>query len=96
MTLGENEKSKMEMMQEEGNHGEQIDPFVQIMEKVGLNGRFQFIYNALFVVCLSYFGGMIYMNIILALNVPDHWCEVPGRNNTNFTLEEWKSITLPR
>ncbi|KAL5284853.1 hypothetical protein ACFFRR_006894 [Megaselia abdita] len=45
--------------------------------------------------CLSYFGGMIYMNIILALNVPDHWCVVPGRNNTNFTLEEWKNITLP-
>lgn len=85
------DKVKVEMMQEE-----EVDPFVEIMEKVGVNGRFQFIYNALFVTCLSYFGGMIYMNIILALNVPDHWCVVPGRNNTNFTLDEWKTITLPK
>lgn len=39
---------------------------------------------------------MIYMNIILALNIPDHWCNVPGRERTNFTLHEWMDLTLPR
>ncbi|XP_026477381.1 carcinine transporter-like [Ctenocephalides felis] len=29
------------------------------------------------------------------MSIPDHWCYVPGRENTNFTLQEWKNITLP-
>lgn len=36
------------------------------------------------------------LNIILALTSPDHWCHVPGRNETNFTLSEWKMLTVPR
>lgn len=70
--------------------------FDRIMELTGNDGafqwRFNFIYNAAMVVC----GGMSFMNIILALNVPDHWCHVPGREYTNHTLEQWKNITIPR
>ncbi|XP_016978582.1 carcinine transporter [Drosophila rhopaloa] len=72
------------------------DPFQTLMEKVGNHGRYQTMYNYVFVGGLSFCGAMIYMNIILALNVPDHWCTVPGRENTNFTLEEWRDITLPK
>lgn len=85
----------MEFLGEEAQE-EQVDPFALVMEKVGFGGRFQIVYNTVFVLGLSFFGGMIYMNIILALNVPDHWCNVPGMNNTNFTLDEWRTITLPR
>uniref|UniRef100_A0A1I8NHI3 Major facilitator superfamily (MFS) profile domain-containing protein n=1 Tax=Musca domestica TaxID=7370 RepID=A0A1I8NHI3_MUSDO len=72
------------------------DPFQAIMEKAGNHGRFQLMYNILFVMGLSMAGAMCYMNIILALNIPDHWCTVPGREQTNFTLDEWRRITLPK
>ncbi|XP_073817563.1 organic cation transporter 1 [Musca autumnalis] len=71
------------------------DPFQKIMEKAGNHGRFQLLYNIIFVMGLSMAGAMCYMNIILALNIPDHWCTVPGREQTNFTLDEWRRITLP-
>ncbi|XP_016961208.1 carcinine transporter [Drosophila biarmipes] len=72
------------------------DPFQTLMEKAGNHGRYQTLYNFMFVGGLACSGAMIYMNIILALNIPDHWCTVPGRENTNFTLEEWRDITLPK
>lgn len=75
---------------------EQNEAFDKIMEMVGNKGifqrRFNYIYNAGMVI----FGGMSFMNIILALSVPDHWCHVPGREHTNYTLEQWKHLTLPR
>lgn len=70
--------------------------FDQIMETVGNNGRFQKTFNVVFNVGLVICASMAYMNIILALNVPDHWCHVPGREHTNFTQDEWKALTLPR
>lgn len=70
--------------------------FDEIMERVGNNGRFQkrfkYIFNIAMVVCVS----MLYMNIVLAMSVPDHWCHVPGRENTSFSVQEWKNLTLPR
>lgn len=72
-----------------------VDPFQQIIERVGTNGRYQFIYNIIFVMVLAMVGAMLYMNVIFALNVPEHWCTVPGREHTNFTLDEWRRITLP-
>lgn len=71
------------------------DPFQHIIEKAGNHGRFQLIYNIIFVMGLAMAGAMCYMNIILALNIPDHWCTVPGREKTNFTLNEWRKLTLP-
>ena len=34
-------------------------------------------------------------SIVFQTVVPDHWCHVPGREDTNFTVKEWKSITIP-
>ncbi|XP_049809006.1 solute carrier family 22 member 7-like, partial [Schistocerca nitens] len=31
-----------------------------------------------------------------AMQTPDHWCHVPGRERTNLSLEEWKNFTIPR
>lgn len=78
------------------NDNEKGDPFCKIMEQAGSSGHFQRMYNCIFIMGLSCFGALIYMNIILALNVPDHWCNVPGRERTNLTLNEWKDLTLPR
>lgn len=72
-----------------------VDPFEEIMDGVGTHGRYQFFYNLIFITAMAMAGAMLYMNIILALNVPDHWCTVPGREHTNLTLDEWRSITLP-
>ncbi|KDR09584.1 hypothetical protein L798_00320, partial [Zootermopsis nevadensis] len=70
--------------------------FDRLMNHVGLNGkyqsRFNFVFNFVFVIFLA----MPYLNLVLALTTPEHWCHVPGRNETNFTEEEWKSLTIPR
>ncbi|XP_030369912.1 carcinine transporter isoform X2 [Scaptodrosophila lebanonensis] len=71
------------------------DPFQALMEKAGNHGRYQTLYNYVFVAGLAFAGALVYMNIILALNIPDHWCTVPGRELTNYTLDEWRHITLP-
>lgn len=70
--------------------------FDKIMEMVGNDGRFQHRFNYIYNAAMVVFGGMSFMNIILALNVPNHWCHVPGREHTNYTLEQWKHLTLPR
>ncbi|XP_011194636.2 carcinine transporter [Zeugodacus cucurbitae] len=79
----------------EFDESEANDPFQKIMERVGNHGRFQLIYNMTFVLALAAAGSMVYMNIILALDIPEHWCTVPGQEHTNYTLDEWRRITLP-
>lgn len=77
-------------------HVNQDAIFDGIMEKVGNNGpfqrRFKYLFNIALVVCVS----MLYMNIVLAMSVPEHWCHVPGRDRTNLSLESWKKLTLPK
>ncbi|XP_055678172.1 carcinine transporter-like [Lutzomyia longipalpis] len=70
--------------------------FDKLMAMVGDRGPFQKRFNYLFNVGQIIFASMAYMNIILALSVPDHHCYVPGRETTNYSLEEWKSIVLPK
>lgn len=74
----------------------QDDVFDGIMEMVGNKGAFQRRFNYLYNIGLIICASMLYMNIILALNVPDFWCHVPGRETTNLTEEAWKNLTLPR
>lgn len=70
--------------------------FDKILEIVGDDGKFQNRFNYIFNVGLSMCSAMVYMNIVLALSIPTHWCHVPGIENTNSTLDEWRQITLPR
>lgn len=70
--------------------------FDKILSLVGDDGRFQKRFNYIFNVALSMISSMVYMNIILALSIPNHWCHVPGRENMNATLDEWRTLTLPR
>lgn len=70
--------------------------FDDIMESIGNGGKFQKRFNIIFNFVLVFFASMPYMNVIYAIVVPDHWCHVPGREFTNYTVEEWKEITIPR
>ncbi|KAJ9573945.1 hypothetical protein L9F63_008687, partial [Diploptera punctata] len=70
--------------------------FEKIMTHVGLNGRYQTRFNYMFNLLFIVFLAMPYLNLVLAMTIPEHWCHVPGRENTNLTLDEWKRLTIPR
>ncbi|XP_022905602.2 organic cation/carnitine transporter 2 [Onthophagus taurus] len=76
-------------------YNEKVD-FDDILELVGGYGRFQRRFNYIFNVLFLALVCMVISNLFLALSVPKHWCYVPGRENTNFTIEQWKEITIPR
>jgi OCT family organic cation transporter-like MFS transporter 4/5 len=69
--------------------------FDSILEMVGNDGKFQLIFRSVFNVGLVMCAAMAYMNIILVMTPPDHNCHVPGRENFNLSVEEWKNLTLP-
>ena len=75
---------------------EEEDIFDSLMEHIGMDGTFQFRFKLLFNMAFILTVAMPTFNIMLAVTLPNHWCHVPGRNETNYTLEEWKSLTLPR
>lgn len=70
--------------------------FDDIIEEIGNSGKFQKRFNFIFNSVLVFFATLIYMNIIYGLIIPDHWCHVPGRELTNYSLDEWKTFTIPR
>ena len=70
--------------------------FEKIMELVGNEGRFQNRFNFLYNGLVVFIGAMLARSFIFSMTVPDHWCNVPGREFTNFTIDEWKQFTLPR
>lgn len=74
----------------------QDEAFEKVMELVGNEGTFQNRFNAIYNAGMIFCGALLYMNFVLSMSVPDHWCHVPGREYTNFTDDEWKNLTLPR
>lgn len=74
---------------------EKDEVFDKILDEVGGRGKFQsrftILYNFLFCICAS----MVFMNILLALSKPKHWCHVPGQESTNYSLNEWRKLNLP-
>lgn len=70
--------------------------FHQALHSVGDDGIFQKRFNYFYNCVLVGLSSMIYLNIVLMMAIPDHWCHVPGRNLTNYTIDEWKELTLPR
>jgi len=70
--------------------------FEGIMSHIGLNGKYQSRFNYVFNLIFIIFLAMPYLNLVLAMTIPEHWCHVPGRNETNMTEDEWKQLTIPR
>ena len=68
----------------------------ELIQHADSSGCFQKVFNYLFNFCAVLFGVMSVYSLVLAMEVPDHWCHVPGRESTNFSLSEWKNLTLPR
>lgn len=67
-----------------------------LMEKVGMDGKFQTQYSLIFNIGFAIAATMCVNNIVLALSKPNHWCHVPGRNETNYTAGEWRRLTITR
>lgn len=70
--------------------------FDKVMELVGNEGRFQNRFNLIFNGVMVLFGSMLARSFIISMTVPEHWCHVPGREFTNYNMDEWKNFTLPR
>lgn len=68
----------------------------ELIQRADSSGCFQKVFNSLFNFCAVFFGVMSVYSLVLAMEVPDHWCHVPGRESTDFSLSEWKNLTLPR
>jgi len=70
--------------------------FEGIMKHICLNGKYQSRFNYVFNLIFIIFLAMPYLNLVLAMTIPEHWCHVPGRNETNMTVDEWKQLTIRR
>ncbi|PNF18176.1 hypothetical protein B7P43_G01824 [Cryptotermes secundus] len=68
----------------------------ELIQQVDAVGGFQKLFNGLFNFCAVAVGVTSVYTLVLAMEVPDHWCYVPGRASTNFNPSEWKNLTLPR
>jgi hypothetical protein len=68
----------------------------ELIQQADAVGGFRKVFNSLFNFCAVIVGVMSVYSLVLAMKVPDHWCYVPGRASTNFSLSEWKHLTLPR
>ncbi|XP_049771793.1 carcinine transporter-like [Schistocerca cancellata] len=67
-----------------------------LIAAIGSRGRFQTRFNLIFNLCFLVLAAMPPLNYMIAMSVPDHWCHVPGRELTNYSLDEWKALTIPR
>lgn len=99
-TNGLNEKNELD--EKNGVYKEKCDKqdnedsvFDTIMKAVGNNGKFQKRFAIWFNFIFVFLASMPYFNFIIALSIPDHWCTVPGKELTNFSLEDWKTLTIP-
>jgi hypothetical protein len=77
-------------------NNDETDIFDELMEHIGMEGKFQSRFNLIFNMAFVLTVAVPSYNLILAVTLPNHWCHIPGRNETNYTVAEWKSLTLPR
>ena len=67
----------------------------ELFGAVGEYGWYQRRLLGLFVLPVCFYIPVAYLSVLMQLNVPDHWCHVPGRPE-NVTMQQWWNITLPR
>ncbi|XP_049809007.1 solute carrier family 22 member 7-like [Schistocerca nitens] len=73
-----------------------LPAFEEVLDSIGSRGKFQAKLNVVFNFvgpCINLISVYVFY---LAMQTPDHWCHVPGRENTNMSLTEWKNFTIPR
>ncbi|XP_046993889.1 solute carrier family 22 member 7-like [Schistocerca americana] len=70
--------------------------FEEVLDSIGSRGIFQTRLNIVFN-CVGPCLNMLSINVFfLAMQTPDHWCHVPGRERANLSLIQWKNFTIPR
>ncbi|XP_063593786.1 solute carrier family 22 member 7-like [Penaeus indicus] len=70
--------------------------FDDVMTIVGSHGPYQR-RVLLGIICPTSVLAAMTMNILLfQVPVPDHWCHVPGQENTSYSHEAWLNLTIPR
>ncbi|XP_064117978.1 organic cation transporter 1-like isoform X2 [Macrobrachium nipponense] len=80
----------------DGKNSRAGDGFDSLLEIVGSRGRYQhkLVYYVLSPIC--FFLGYSTCQLLFQVAVPDHWCHVPGRENTTLSEKEWMDLTIPR
>ncbi|XP_049807991.1 solute carrier family 22 member 2-like isoform X2 [Schistocerca nitens] len=69
--------------------------FEDVLDVIGSRGKFQKRLNIIYLCVGPCFTVMCALVYHLAMQTPDHWCHVPGRDQTNLSAAEWKTITIP-
>lgn len=69
--------------------------FDEVLAVVGVDGPFQKKYNIVYNFLFSILAALPFMNLVMALSSPEHWCYIPGREFTNYSVEEWRDLTIP-
>ncbi|XP_049859983.1 solute carrier family 22 member 7-like isoform X3 [Schistocerca gregaria] len=70
--------------------------FEDILDVIDPRGKFQSRLNIIFCYMGTFLVTVCVEIYYIAMQTPDHWCHVPGREYTNFSREEWKNITIPK
>ncbi|XP_071441246.1 organic cation transporter protein-like [Hetaerina americana] len=93
---GRHEEEHLNRTEGEFPVGTEAELFEKLLDDVGSKGYYQNRFNIIFNFALITLFAMPFINYIMVMTVPDHWCFVPGRKDYNLTLEQWKNIFIPR
>ena len=72
----------------------QVHEFDDILAIVGSQGVYQKNLLYRFILPFAILMPLFVWSQFFMLAEPDHWCSVPGRQETNLTAEEWKNLTV--
>ncbi|KAL7648365.1 UNVERIFIED_CONTAM: hypothetical protein RMT77_000271 [Armadillidium vulgare] len=71
--------------------------FDDVLALVGDFGKYQIFLIVVILIPTSFFVSLIVNLMLFQTTVPEkYWCDPPGREETNFTQEEWWNLTVPR
>lgn len=80
----------------EGTELSYVEEFDDILEVVGSFGRYQKWLLLLIFMPVSFFAAFTSNLFLFQMVLPDHWCHVPGRENTSLSVTAWHNLTRPR
>ncbi|XP_049808412.1 solute carrier family 22 member 7-like isoform X1 [Schistocerca nitens] len=96
LSVGQQELEENEEISKNRRNPKVALAFEEVLDSIGSRGKFQTRLNIVFN-CFGPCFNMMSVNVFfLAMQTPDHWCHVPGREHANVSLEEWKNFTIPR
>ncbi|XP_047113210.1 solute carrier family 22 member 12-like isoform X2 [Schistocerca piceifrons] len=96
LSVGQQELEENEEISKNRRNPKVALAFEEVLDSIGSRGKFQTRLNIVFN-CFGPCFNMMSVNVFfLAMQTPDHWCHVPGREHVNVSLEEWKNFTIPR